>query len=90
MGASLLANLVATAQTFATAQKIVIEVSGRTLEAELHRRRYQSPASTERIAVSCYEPIRHYDRMGDGMRRCRNLPRCHRSPVLSDLHGAQT
>lgn len=35
MGASLLANLVATAHTFAMAQKIVIEVSGRTLEAEL-------------------------------------------------------
>jgi len=35
MVASLLANLVATAHTFAMAQKIVIEVSGRTLEAEL-------------------------------------------------------
>jgi hypothetical protein len=35
MGASILGNLVATAHTFAMAQKIVIEVSGRTLEAEL-------------------------------------------------------
>jgi len=35
LGASLLANPVATAHTFAMAQKIVIEASGRTLEAEL-------------------------------------------------------